>query len=385
MSHVGAISLLICGYDCGTLKVLIRAQRMNGASYSKTATRLHVGSVRSIAVVLAALAASTIVGGCGQSSEQVIVRVGRSTITKASLEHWTSVMAPRQGAPVPPRFTACIAHLHELAIRGGQFKEACRHQYSELRQSALQFLIATNWLIGEAADRGIHVSDREIDHRLSEQYGSTEGGFQFKALLVGGHTPSDIRLETQSELAAKKLRQQLTVYANDIPGGRIASYYKHNLRRFYLRERRYVELIGNLKGLARVREIFRMIGRGASFVSLSFRVWLERPNFGSIEKEKRILEKAIFRARPDVVVGPLLIGGYYFLFRVAEIRPGGVQPLVAATGRVKQELSAKRRVRFVEGWRSKWTAETICAPKYVVQKCRHYHGPMAPEDPLDVN
>jgi hypothetical protein len=359
---------------------------MNGAAaYSRIASHLRVGRARFIAPPLAALAASAIVAGCGPLSGQVIARVGHTTITKASLEHWISVMAPRQGAPDPPRFTKCIAHLRVLAIRREHFKEACRHEYDELKQSALQFLIATNWFVGEDADRGIRVSDGEVNHRLSEEYGSPKGSPESKALSAGGHTPSDIRLEARSELAAGKLRQRLVAYADDIPAGQIASYYRHNLRRFYLRERRYVELIGNLRDLSRVREIFRRIGRGVSFASLSFRVWLERPNFSSIEKDKRILEQAIFRARPNVVVGPLRIGGYYFMFRVADVRPGGVQTRAAANARIKRELSAKRRVRFVEGWRRKWTAETICAPAYVVQKCKQYRGPTAPEDPLDVN
>lgn len=49
------------------------------------------------------------------------------------------------------------------------------------------------------------------------------------------------------------------------------------------------------------------------------------------------------------------------------------------------ELSTRRRVHFVAMWRTRWTARTSCAPAYVVQKCKEFHGSAPEEDTLEVN
>jgi hypothetical protein len=321
--------------------------------------------------------------------EQTVIRVERSTITKSALDHWMSVMAPRHAMPEPPRFTACVTHLKELVqypTSQAQLTKACRAQYWELRQSALHFLITSEWLIGEAADLGMRVSSHEIDRGLREKYASPERQVELKELLAfGGHTMSDIELEVQAELAAKEIRQRLLSYSLKVSRSQIVSYYRHAPRRFYLPERRYVAMIGNLRHSTTVKKIIGRIRHGASFASMSFNEWLERPNFANISSEKGIFYRAIFRSRPNVIVGPLRINGYYFLFKVTKISPARIPSLAESGDKIKEELSVRRRVRFVDAWRKRWTAETSCAPAYVVQKCKQYHGPSTPEDPLDVN
>jgi hypothetical protein len=350
----------------------------------------HLIGARSVVAMVTTLAASVVVAGCGGSPrEHMIITVGRGAITASLLDHWTSVMAPRQAIPEPPRFTACIKQLKELAqypTSQARLKEACRRQYGELRQSALHLLITNQWLIEEVADRGARASKREIDGRLREKYASPEGELQLKALLgVGGRTPADLKLEVQAELAAERLSQRMVAYSLDISSRQIASYYRRNIHRFYLSERRYVELAGNLRGRYAARRIISRVRRGTNFARMSFHEWLERPNLRAIGEEKRILFRAIFRARPNVLVGPLRINGFYFLFRVTRTSPARVETLAEASKAIRKELSVRRRVRFVKSWRRKWTAETSCAPRYVVQKCKQYHGPPAPEDPVEIN
>jgi hypothetical protein len=350
----------------------------------------HLICARSAVALVATLTAGVAVASCGGSPrEHVIITVGRSTITASSLEYWISVMAPRQAIPEPPRFTVCIEHLKELAqysTSHAQLEEACRRQYGELRQSALHLLITNQWLIGELAAQGIRVSNREIDRRLREKYASPEGELELNALLgVGGRTSSDLKLEVRAELAAERLHQQMVAYSLDIPSRQIASYYRRNIHRFYLNERRYVELAGNLRGSEAAKRIISKVRQGTSFARMSFHEWLERPDLRAVGEEKRILFRAIFRARPNVLVGPLRINGFYFLFRVTKTSPARLQTLADASKTIRKELSVRRRVRFVKSWRRRWTAETSCAPRYVVQKCEQYHGAAAPEDPVEVN
>jgi hypothetical protein len=348
----------------------------------------------SIPICAAALALG-VLGGCSGGStartphEHVIVRVGASTITEAALDSWTLVMAPREEMPVPPSFTACIAYLAKLVQTSpshAELKNACKRQYGELRQLALRALIADHWLLGEAADLGVPVSGQAISRRLEEKYPPPEGEQQYKSLLTAGdYTPADVRFEVQTELATMKLRQRLLAYSLDVGPKQIASYYQHNIRRFHVPERRKVDLVGNINELGRANSIARTVRQGASFASLSFHEQLERSNFAELPMEKAIFYRAVFSSAPNVLVGPLRINGYYFLFMVTRIERARVQPLTEVSGAIGKELSVKRRVQFVDRWRKKWKSETSCAPAYVIQKCLQYHGPTVPEDPLDVN
>ncbi len=58
--------------------------------------------------------------------------------------------------------------LEQTAARNGinQIPPADDPQYEQLKDSALSDLILSRWVLGEASDRGIEVSEREIDEEL---------------------------------------------------------------------------------------------------------------------------------------------------------------------------------------------------------------------------
>jgi diaminopimelate epimerase len=88
------------------------------------------------------------------------------------------------------------------------------------------------------------------------------------------------------------------------------------------------------------------------------------------------LERAIFSATPNILVGPVTAGTNHFVFEVKQIKPAHQRTLVEVRGEIEATLVAEQRQRtlaaFVKTWEVKWIARTNCAPGLVVSQCRQY-------------
>ena len=49
-----------------------------------------------------------------------------------------------------------------------KLKDECRQQYQTLEKQALDPLIVDQWVIGGAAEAGVHVSDKELERALKK-------------------------------------------------------------------------------------------------------------------------------------------------------------------------------------------------------------------------
>jgi foldase protein PrsA len=340
---------------------------------------------------LLAVVVLTACGGCGRGRDSVIVWVGTSSITRDALAHWMSALAPEHMVPDPPQYAACVAHQKALVSSpAAELKAECMREYQALKRHALDFLISSDWLIGEAADRGLTVSEQETKHRLDEKINSFANGgeaeFQ-ESLKATAHTIADTEHEIEAELASSKLRQKLTSSEHQITYAQVASYYRRNIQRFLVPERRYLFIVENLKSEVIARRLMREVALGQkSLARTGIRESLPRPDFTKVSGVKRTIDKAIFAATPNVVAEPVKLNHVYLVFEVTRIAPGALRPLAQVQRAIAGKLSADRQrralARFIEEWRTSWIARTNCRPGYVVEKCRQYHGPRMREEPL---
>lgn len=328
----------------------------------------------------------------GGARESVVVRVGESAITAKAFAHWMSVMAPQHVVPQPPHYDACVAHRRVLAPHSGraELEQQCQAQYAELKRQALDYLIAAEWLTGEATEQGLGVSSQEIKQRLEGEERSLPNGqaeFQ-EALRATARTASDSELEIRAELAASKLRQRLIDGEPKITQAQIATYYRRNIQRYHIPERRSFYIVENLKSEADARRLKGEIARGRSIAATSLHESFYRSSIASTNGEKRTILRAIFAAKPHVVAEPVRLNRYYFLVEVTQVTPATVRSLAQAQASIERQLSTGQRRRtlanFIEAWRKKWIARTDCHPGYVVQKCRQYDGVETAEDPLSL-
>jgi Raf kinase inhibitor-like YbhB/YbcL family protein len=154
-------------------------------------------------------------------SEPIVTVAGQPAITKASLEHWVSVIVTFEHAssksrthapmPTPPDYTACVAH-RKASTRPATArnpKSECEAEYVKLERKALDFLIASEWTRGEAANLHLAVSHAETKHRLDEVRSKDyPKASQFTALLrSSGETIGDVLWRLEAELLQAKISE----------------------------------------------------------------------------------------------------------------------------------------------------------------------------------
>jgi hypothetical protein len=325
---------------------------------------------------LLTLGAIVAASGCGATrAHSVAVRVGGVVLTKATVDRRLLGMAGGRTVSDPAKRQA-------------------------LRRQALDFLISSQWLLGEAAAQGVLPSRPEVERafakKLSASFPGGEPEFR-QFLTTTRQTRDDVQLEVEAELAAAKLRHALIARLARVPYARVVDYYNRHKRIFATPERREVA-ITNRKSPAEADQLKREVASGKKLSSFTQSGWFGRPETlnpreGETRREGALpikdaverapLERAIFTARPNVLTGPVKFRVDYIVFEVKRIAPATQMPLTAVRATIEKQLAAEREhetvAAFIKSWRTRWTAKTDCGVGYVVQKCRQYHGRLQAE------
>jgi foldase protein PrsA len=323
---------------------------------------------RQIAAAAASALAALSIGACGGGSnpKEVVVRVGDQAITRATLAHWVGVL---RGGPTAPDATSA--------------------QTQAMRREALKLLIASQWLIGEAAKHGLSISTPEIHRQIDriENAGFPGGNAELAEFLKStGQSVADVELRARAQVAAAKLRQQAIAGVPSVTAAQIATFYAQHKRQFLIPERREARF-RNKKKKAEAEKLKREVEAGKSLTSPAQR------KVGELFTTARVppgdvYEKAIDSAKPHVVAGPFKLHADYWLYEVVRVIPARQQSLATVSGKVRGKLLAERRrdavQALVAGLKATWTAKTDCKSGYVVQKCRQYSAHETAEDPLTV-
>ena len=171
--------------------------------------------IRCVAALGAVFFAASGLAACGGGiPSNAVVQVNGQPITKATFEHWLGVAAsasaaatpgqkaPKAVVPDPPAYTNCIAHLKEIEpkpAKGQQpkteaaLKSQCEQQYKALQQTTLGFLISADWVIGQAEEQGVKLSDKEVQKKFNElkkQQFPKEAEFQKFLASTGRRSPT---------------------------------------------------------------------------------------------------------------------------------------------------------------------------------------------------
>jgi hypothetical protein len=159
----------------------------------------------------------------------VVVQVGRHSITSATVNHWIAVEAiltheydgeqpvPRGLVPDPPDYRWCIAYLaakgggqHESkASKAAQLKGRCEQLRKSLRQQAVSLLIVHYWVSEEAARHDLSAPTHEV-RRATRRIYRTEP--RRGLLAAAGVRPSDERLVVEDHLLRDKLQRRLPIF-----------------------------------------------------------------------------------------------------------------------------------------------------------------------------
>ena len=366
---------------------------------------------RSTAALGAVFFAAAGLSACGGIPGDSVAQVGGQSITMNTFNHWLGVAAassattPGQKAavPIPPDFKTCIAQLRATAPKpaagqpaptDAQFKAQCQQQYNALRDQVLQFLISADWVLGEASDQGVKVSDGDVTKQfntIKAQQFPKPADFQ-KFLTQSGQSQADLLLRVKLDLLSTRLRDKVTKGKDKVSDAQIANYYNQNKSRFAQPERRDLRVI-LVKTQAAANKAKAQIQHGAGFASVAKKVSTDQATKAqggallgvSRGQEEKALDDAIFAAPLHQLSGPVKTQFGFYLFVVQKVTPASQQTLAQASPTIKQQLAATSQQgaldMFVKKFQKKWTGKTDCRTGYIVMDCKQFKAPKTPALP----
>jgi PPIC-type PPIASE domain len=368
-----------------------------------------VGTLTACSVLILALVG---LNACGEASDVVVARVGDNAITRGTFDRWMSVQAARDTSTIatpkafqmlardPPDYSACAAYLRAEGARPGESQlrptvalRECRWLYETLKRRVLDFLISSERTIGQAAELGITISEKETRDQLARFnyeriYGPPDRSpmeIELQTLLSSkGESASDRLWITKVHVLFARVRSKLVSEAErQIPASEVVRYYRSHKRLFVVPERRNVEAIMTFTR-ARAQKAKHEIEAGNQFLRVAERA-NEQPSEGGLHiglsrstVGKKRYEHDFFAAKPYVLIGPLKERMYY-IFEVTKIISAGQHTLAQADSMIRRRLIAsQQRRRFtniVAAFETEWRDRIHCRAGYMSPPCGQSYRP----------
>jgi parvulin-like peptidyl-prolyl isomerase len=335
-----------------------------------------------------------------------VAQVDGTPITTPTFKHWIKVAAVSSASgpltknpvpPEPPEYTACIAHLKEIAPAPAKgqapptaavLKKECAGQYKAFSQEVLGFLISSSWVLGEAKSLGIKLTDKEVKKQfetIKSQQFPKAAEFE-KFLTTSGQSVSDLLLRVKLNMLSTRIQAKIIKNKGQVTQAQISKYYNENASRYTQPEKRNV-LVVLTKSEAAAKSAKKEIESGKSFGTVAKRVSTDpiSKNAGGLLTEvvkgqqEATLDAAIFAAKVNVLTGPVKTPFGYYVLQVQSITPGSHQTLAQAQTSIKGQLTAQQQQKalanFVKEFKKKWKAKSDCRAAYVVADCKQYKAP----------
>ena len=355
----------------------------------------------------AVLALAGGLSACGDSVPgNAVARVGDNLIKQNTFTHWLGVAALSSqppgatAAPVvpdPPNFTKCAAAKANSAPKpakgqpaptAAQFKSQCKQEYDGERDQVMQFLIQSRWILGEANDQGVKVSDAEVRKSFDQQKRqSFPTDTQYQAYLkTSGMTEADILMQVKVSLLSTKIRKKVTKGKDKVTDAQITSYYNKNQSRFAQPERRNLNVVLT-KTKPQADQALKALRSGQSFAAVAKKFSIDQASKAQGGKlpavtpgqQEKAFDAAIFKARRGALTGPVKTQFGYYVFTVTKATPASQQTLEQAKPTIRQLLASQGQQSalnsFVKDFQKKWKGQTNCRKGFVIALCKNAPKP----------
>jgi foldase protein PrsA len=331
-----------------------------------------------------------------------VANVGGTKISDDTFNHWVSVAikgSQQQGStaevavPDPPNYTQCVATKRkslpkppkgQSAPTDAQLKQQCQAEYTQVKDQVMQFLIAAEWVSGEAKDQKINVKDSDVQKQFEltkKQSFKKEADYQ-KFLKSSGMTQADVIFRVRNDVLSKRIQAKVTKSDKKPTDAQITDYYNKNKSRFAQPERRDL-LIVLTKTKAKAQEARAALDSGQSFASVAKKFSIDdtsKKNGGKLEgvasgQQEKALDDAMFSAKLKKLTGPIKTSFGYYVFEVTKVTPKSQQTLAQAKTTISSLLVSQNQQKalntFVTSFRKKWKDKTNCAKGYIVDTCKN--------------
>jgi foldase protein PrsA len=362
-----------------------------------------------IAFVLAALALTALVAGCGDSvPSNGVAKVGDTTITKASFNHWLEAAAKQQAqgqpgdadqqaaaVPDPPNFTKCIAAKARQPLPKGaqkpptsQLKSQCKQAYDGLKQQTMQFLISAEWLEQESKARGVKVTDVQVRKTFEDQKKQAfpkPADYQ-KFLKTSGRTEEDLLFQVRLSVLTNQLQAKVTESKGKVSQDEISDYYNKNKKRFAQPESRDL-LVVLTKKEDKAKEALGELKKGTAWKDVVKKYSVDTASKAQGGKlpgvtkgtQEKAFDAAIFGAKKGETEGPVKTQFGYYVFEVTKITPAAQQTLAQATETIRNLLKSQEQQKalndFVKDFQKRYRDKTNCAKGFTTTQCKNGPSP----------
>jgi hypothetical protein len=350
--------------------------------------------------------------------------VGEVPVTQAALERRFGARArgisPLSGTesstePLdPPKFNRCIASVRrqvtQAARQGGsvaapavpdrpQLREACEQRYEQLRLATLSQMIEDQWLIQQAEQEGLGVSDDEVSERLDGYRSSFAGSparsrAAYQRLLNrSGLEPEDVEAELKARIAQERLLVQQTEAAETPTAEELRDFYESNPQLFGRPGSRVVEIVSTedeaaadeakqrSEGEEQLSQVSTEVSNNVSILAGDGILTITQGP-GPLSAD---LVDEVFSAGLKSVVGPFEAeDGNWYVFRVLSETAADVKPFEQVQRRVLDETKSnalrRAQVEARNQLQEDWRPKTLCAEELLVAQCSN--GPELPPLPV---
>lgn len=292
------------------------------------------------------------------------------------------------------------AALAQAAASAGQGKPPAEDDplYEQFREAAMQDALLSVWLAGEAAERGIEITDRELDERLEQIIEQNFGGqkafneFKEQSQLDDEDVAERVRLTIVQERVLEDETPQpddggaLPVEVSD---SRIEAFYEQNASQFERPATRDVRVVLN-EDREKVEEALAALeadDSGKSWKAVAKKYSTDEASKGNGGLLRGIVEgqggdatfdEQVFGAEEGELVGPFETDRGFYLIQVTGITEREVTPLSEASEQISQQLASQKAAeiqdRFANDFVSKWTERTTCAEDFITDRCSNFEA-----------
>jgi foldase protein PrsA len=350
-----------------------------------------------LASLCALFLSAAILAGCGGVPGNAVATVDGTNIEKTTFDHWMTIASKGSGStapvPVPPDFTACIAAAKKAQAKpktgqpkqtDAQLKTTCGSQYTQLRDSVLQFLIWNKWYAGETKSMNVTVTDADVRKSFNQEKKQSfpKQADYDKFLKSTGQTEADLLTTVRFNLLGNKIRDSVLKGKDKVTDAQIKTYYDKNQSRFSTPETRDLRIVLT-KTEAQAKAAKAAIEGGRSFAAVAKKDSIDEASksqggklagVGKGQQEKAF-DTAIFAARKGALEGPVKTQFGWYVFEVTKITKATHQTLDEAKATIKQLLVTQNQQTaldaFTKGFQERWKKKTDCRDGFVTQYCKN--------------
>jgi foldase protein PrsA len=243
-------------------------------------------------------------------------------------------------------------------------------EYQNVQRQYVAFLVQRAQFEKEAEERGIEISEKEIDKEFQEfvrqRFDGNRKEFE-AALKKDGYTLEEVRKSMRVSVLTSKLYEAVTKDV-EVPEAEITAYYQQNSSQYSVPESRDVRhiLIAEKDGdkvdfaasKAKADQLYAELQNGADFASLA-KEHSADPGSKSqggkltISKDQTVPEfdKTSFELKEGVVSEPVKTTyGYHIIEALSPVRKASTTTLDKARASIKATLLQEKKSEFMTQW-----------------------------------